>query len=56
MPIELRELVIKTSVKENATPHKTAQLGVKELAKLKQELIEACVEKVLTEMKKERER
>lgn len=56
MPIELRELVIKASVKENTSGPKTGQLSAAQLAKLKQELIDACVEKVLTEIKKERER
>ncbi|PJJ60778.1 DUF5908 family protein [Hymenobacter chitinivorans] len=59
MPIEIRELVIKVTVHDDARPlpePAAAGLGADALRRLRKELTESCVQQVLTELSKRRQR
>lgn len=57
MAIEIRELVIKTTVTEGMVPGTPkAGLSNQELEKLKQEIIENCIDKIQSKLTKDRER
>lgn len=56
MPIEIRELVIKTTIVEKEEKTGGARLSKAEIDKLKKEIMNACLQKVMTELQKEKER
>lgn len=61
MPIEIRELIIKVTVQADAAPRPspTTPVGLPagdELRQWQQELTQACVRQVLTELQRQRER
>jgi hypothetical protein len=57
MPIEIRELVIKTVLVENqGAEMKRTSLSRLEIEKLKKEIVDSCVEKILAGIHKEKER
>ena len=59
MPVEIRELVIRTTIvdkmnhQENSELRELTSIGFE---KIKQQIIESCVDQVLTSINKERER
>ena len=59
MPVEIRELVIRTTIvdkmnhQENSELRELTSIGFE---KTKQQIIESCVDQVLTSINKERER
>ncbi len=60
MPIEIRELVIKVTVQDEARPAPAsapaAALAGPDLRRWQQELTEACVQEVLAELQRRAER
>ncbi|MDI9339687.1 MAG: DUF5908 family protein [Sediminibacterium sp.] len=57
MAIEIRELVIKTTVTEGVTAGKQKDgLSRQELEKLKAEIIESCIDRLQSKLTKDRER
>ncbi len=42
MPVEVRELIIKTEIKSSASPT-SAQLDAQELKRLKQQILDECL-------------
>lgn len=57
MPIEIRELIIKTSITEKQTGgEKHNALSRRDIDKLKKEIIDQCVEKITDQINKEKER
>lgn len=58
MPIEIRELIIKTSIVEGKPEASRPQgtISKKELEKLKKEIIELCMEEIVDKLNKEKER
>ncbi|HEY1038132.1 MAG TPA: DUF5908 family protein [Bacteroidia bacterium] len=59
MPIEIRELIIKTTIVEKMFPdtgqHKNP-LSKRELEKLKKEIINSCTEQIIEKINREKER
>ena len=60
MPIEIRELIIKVTVQDDARPVQSptpaAALAGPDLRRWQQELTEACVQEVLAELQRRAER
>jgi hypothetical protein len=59
MPIEIRELVIKTTIVENNSvdnKNNSNVLTKHELAKIKEEILQACQEKLNLALRKTKER
>lgn len=59
MPIEIRELIIKTTIVENkGVENKNTGITMtkQELAKIKAEIIQACEEKINLALRKNKER
>ncbi len=57
MPIEIRELIIKTSITEKQTGgEKHSALSRRDIDKIKKEIIDHCVEKITDQINKEKER
>ncbi|MCA6437002.1 MAG: DUF5908 family protein [Bacteroidota bacterium] len=59
MPIEIRELVIKTTIVDNEVAglrNKSHSVSKKDLEKLKKEIIELCIEKIEDKINKHKER
>ena len=59
MPIEIRELIIKTNIVEKtvfSANDKQSTLSKREVEKMKKEIVESCVEQILDKISKEKER
>jgi hypothetical protein len=59
MPIEVRELIIKTTIVEKNLPDKGQQkntLSKRELENLKREIINSCTEEIIDKINREKER
>ena len=59
MPIEVRELIIKTTIVEDSftdTGQRKNTLSKKEIEKLKREIIDSCKEEILNKINREKER
>ncbi|MFO0355972.1 MAG: DUF5908 family protein [Sphingobacteriaceae bacterium] len=59
MPIEVKELIIRTTIVENnfsdAGQHKNT-ISKRELEKLKKEIIDSCTEQIIDKINREKER
>jgi len=56
MPLEIRELLIKTTVSNSAIQQPKATLGARELQEIKNQIITECLEKMREEIQKNKER
>lgn len=56
MPIEIRELVIKTTIEENNKKRDFSSVDSINIPLLKEKIIEECIEKVLELMERKAER
>jgi hypothetical protein len=58
MPIEIRELIIKTNIVERPAElnDKRTTLSKKEIEKLKRDIVVSCVEEIMDKINKEKER
>jgi len=56
MPIEIRELTIKLTLEDSDNGQDGAQLGRRELANLKQSIIDEAVEQIMNQSRSKKER
>lgn len=59
MPIEIRELIIKTTIVDNGlvnAPKRSALVSKQELETLKKEIIEFCTDRIDDKLNKQKER
>ncbi len=59
MPIEIRELIIKTTIVDNALVNSSARsqaVSKQEMEKLKKEILEFCIDKFDDKLNKQKER
>lgn len=59
MPIEIRELIIKTNIVDNGLVNSSAKaqaMSKQELEKMKKEIIEFCIDRIDEQRNKQKER
>lgn len=57
MPIEIKELIIKVTVKEEESDYKDSQIiNLMKLGELKSEIVKDCTQKVMEKLKERQER
>lgn len=50
MPLEIRELVIRVNIEENAAPPANNHTGAKELQALKEKIVRECMDKLMNNL------